>query len=240
MSRTRPTTRVARRAHPRRLGVLLAGAAVIGLGGCATSLSGVGSTSGYGCRAPAGAQCTSVSGVYANGVAGTRLQASGDRAGAQGAEPGATGLAAASPANLDPAQATAGSIAAPPAIAAARSADTRTAPATPSPSTGPSSATPQLAGTATPPPSLRTSPRILRLWVAPWEDSDGDLHEASTVNVLVDHGRWLVERVRPAPQGPRMGVSPPAQRAAPLDAAAPGRTPQATPRLNTPPTSTER
>lgn len=240
MSRARPTTRVARHAHPRRLGVLLAGAAVIGLGGCATSLSGVGSTSGYGCRAPAGAQCTSVSGVYANGVAGTRSQASGDRAGAQGAEPGATGRTDVPPANLHPAQAAADSIASPPGIAAARTADTRTAPAAPSPSTGPSSATPQLAGTATPPPSLRTSPRILRLWVAPWEDSDGDLHEASTVNVLVDHGRWLVERVRPAPQGPRMGVSPPAQLAASPDAAAPGRTLQATPRPNTPPTATER
>ena len=45
--------------------------------------------------------------------------------------------------------------------------------------------------------SLRSAPRVLRLWVAPWEDADGDLHEASTVHVVVDHGRWLIERVRP-------------------------------------------
>ena len=36
------------------------------LSGCASSLSGVGSTESYACKAPIGAQCTSVSGVYAN------------------------------------------------------------------------------------------------------------------------------------------------------------------------------
>ena len=43
---------------------------------------------------------------------------------------------------------------------------------------------------------LRSNVRVLRLWIAPWEDSDGDLHEASVVHVVVDAGRWLIERVR--------------------------------------------
>jgi conjugal transfer pilus assembly protein TraV len=69
---------------------------------------------------------------------------------------------------------------------------------------------PRAAAPAPSPAALRTVPRVLRLWIAPWEDSDGDLHEASTVHVLIDHGRWLIERVRPVPRGPRMGVTPPA------------------------------
>lgn len=65
---------------------------------------------------------------------------------------------------------------------------------------------------------MRSSPRVLRLWVAPWEDADGDLHEESLVHVLVDTGRWLIETVRPAPRNLIDGVTPPvpsAQDAAP-------------------------
>ena len=65
---------------------------------------------------------------------------------------------------------------------------------------------------------MRSSPRVLRLWVAPWEDADGDLHEESLVHVLVDTGRWLIETVRPAPRALIDGVGPPvpsAQDAAP-------------------------
>ena len=40
------------------------------LGGCATTLSGVGGSQRYACKAPPGVQCTSVSGVYANAVRG--------------------------------------------------------------------------------------------------------------------------------------------------------------------------
>ena len=46
--------------------VSLAVVTTIVLSGCASSLSGVGSTENYACKAPIGAQCTSVSGVYAN------------------------------------------------------------------------------------------------------------------------------------------------------------------------------
>ena len=48
----------------------------------------------------------------------------------------------------------------------------------------------------------------MRLWIAPWEDADGDLHDASFVHVVVDTGRWLIERVRPAPRS-RLDVATP-------------------------------
>jgi conjugal transfer pilus assembly protein TraV len=63
--------------------------------------------------------------------------------------------------------------------------------------------------------ALRAPPRVVRLWIAPWEDADGDLHEASLVHVVVDTGRWLIERVRPAARSridratPPPGLTPP-------------------------------
>lgn len=58
--------------------------------------------------------------------------------------------------------------------------------------------------------ATRSSPRVLRLWVAPWEDSDGDLHDEATVNVLIDNGRWLIDPIRPAARHRLDAVRPPA------------------------------
>jgi len=43
---------------------------------------------------------------------------------------------------------------------------------------------------------LRSQPRILRLWVKPWEDADRDLNGEGVVFVQVDNGQWLVDRVQ--------------------------------------------
>lgn len=43
---------------------------------------------------------------------------------------------------------------------------------------------------------IRSAPRVLRVWFAPWEDSDGDLHDQSHVYLTVDSGRWLIEHSR--------------------------------------------
>ncbi len=56
---------------------------------------------------------------------------------------------------------------------------------------------------------VRSNPRVLRLWIAPWEDGDGDLHEESTVHVLVDNGRWLIDPVRAASRSRLDAVAPP-------------------------------
>ena len=50
---------------------------------------------------------------------------------------------------------------------------------------------------------------MLRLWIAPWEDADGDLNDAALVHVVVDHGRWRIEHLRPAVRAGSSGVRPP-------------------------------
>jgi conjugal transfer pilus assembly protein TraV len=51
----------------------------------------------------------------------------------------------------------------------------------------------QIPGTGT---AIRSAPRVLRLWIAPWEDSDGDLHDQFFVYLTVDPGRWVIEHQR--------------------------------------------
>lgn len=77
-------------------------------------------------------------------------------------------------------------------------------------------------------PALRSEPRVLRLWIAPWEDSDGDLHDAALVHVVVDTGRWLIERVRPVPRNRLGGITPPTAVALPPQTPA-DQSPQITP-----------
>jgi len=38
--------------------------------------------------------------------------------------------------------------------------------------------------------------KILRVWIAPWEDDDGDLHDQSYVYMMADFGRWVIEHNR--------------------------------------------
>lgn len=43
---------------------------------------------------------------------------------------------------------------------------------------------------------LRVEPRLLRIWYAPWEDSDRVFHDQSFAYVVVDDGRWLLSQNR--------------------------------------------
>jgi conjugal transfer pilus assembly protein TraV len=168
-----PTARVA----PMSL-VRLTVATTIVLSGCASSLSGVGGTDGYACKAPIGAQCTSVSGVYAN--------ASPLAARAESEAPPPPQDLVATTSGPAPARQ---SMAAPPTATSMPSAASAVATATPA--------------------ALRSPPRVMRLWIAPWEDADGDLHDASFVHVVIDTGRWLIERVRPAARSKLDIATPP-------------------------------
>ena len=156
----------------RRTVALLVGATATLLGGCASTMSGLGGEGSYACKAPVGSQCTSVSGVYANSIHGQ-----------------------------------------PPASALPKPAKEPTSTAAAATVASASTAAP---GLGAPTSALRSQPRVLRLWIAPWEDADGDLHEASVVHVLVDTGRWLIERVTPANRqrveavGPSTPYAPPA------------------------------
>jgi conjugal transfer pilus assembly protein TraV len=55
---------------------------------------------------------------------------------------------------------------------------------------------PGAAAPAPSPTSLRSSPRILRLWFKPWEDADHDLYDQGFVFVQIDSGRWLIEHAQ--------------------------------------------
>lgn len=55
------------------------------------------------------------------------------------------------------------------------------------------------AGSAGLPPTpltLRSAPRVIRLWIKPWEDADHDLYDQSYVYVQVDGGRWQIGHVQ--------------------------------------------
>lgn len=44
--------------------------------------------------------------------------------------------------------------------------------------------------------AIRTVPRELRIWIAPFEDTDGDLNDEQRIYMTIDSGRWLIEHSR--------------------------------------------
>jgi conjugal transfer pilus assembly protein TraV len=57
---------------------------------------------------------------------------------------------------------------------------------------------------------LRSQQQVVRLWIAPWIDVDGDLHDASYVYMSVGQSRWLIEHTRQqimTSYGPRRAVA---------------------------------
>jgi len=198
-----PSTRIA------SLGLAVASAIV--LSGCASSLSGVGGSQSYACKAPIGSQCTSVSGVYANASANasTNSDLSASRAIHEALRPqGLLGMR---------------SVPVPPQRTLPASTGAASTIGTSSASSGASAGTAASAATT----ALRSPPRVLRLWISPWEDADGDLHEASFINVVIDTGRWLIERVRPAPRS-RIDIATP-PLALPATPTAPAAVPETRP-----------
>ena len=87
----------------------------------------------------------------------------------------------------------------------------------PQPAAGPR--TVPIASSAVEGSSIRSASRILRLWIAPWEDADGDLQDQSYVYVVVDSGRWLIEHRRSAIRNEFMPIAAPTSAApSPSDA----------------------
>jgi len=41
---------------------------------------------------------------------------------------------------------------------------------------------------------LRSGERVMRVWMAPWVDKDDDYHDQSYVYLVMNHGRWYVDR----------------------------------------------
>lgn len=70
------------------------------------------------------------------------------------------------------------------------------------------------AGPGVTPGPLRSQARILRLWIKPWEDADGDLYDQGYVYVQVDNGQWLVDHVQRQIRDAYAPLKPPPQPAA--------------------------
>ncbi|GLW61539.1 hypothetical protein Hthe01_18880 [Hydrogenophilus thermoluteolus] len=43
---------------------------------------------------------------------------------------------------------------------------------------------------------IRTPPKVLRVWIAPWEDAEGDLHDQAYIYMVADYGRWVIEHTQ--------------------------------------------
>lgn len=158
-------------------------AAATQLAAC-TNLSGLGGGSDFQCKAPEGVPCQSVSGVHHNERAGN-LPA--QRMGLQVN-------------NALPADAAAPVAASEPAEGGAQGAATQPdAPVMPSyrkaAAPGADQAKSGLAGLVGL-GAIRSEPTVIRIWVAPWEDADGDLNDQSYVYLQLDSGRWLIEHNR--------------------------------------------
>ena len=150
----------------------LAFSVAVAIAGCA-SIAGVGGSAEFGCKAPVGVKCDSVSGNYYNAVQQ----------------------------NL-PSQQKSGGSASDSNVASSLMDQLAGKPGRPVSSRNdglPNRATvARVATTAEANAPLRSPPRVLRLWIKSWEDSDGDLHTQSYVYVPIDSGRWLIDhRVLP-------------------------------------------
>lgn len=180
-------------------GLLLSAA----LGGC-TSMSGLDAQTDFSCKAPRGVSCASITAIHANANAGTlpALRPAPEKGGAEGTGSGTEREAAergkvshATPAPLPTASAAAPG-ATPPVSAASMDA--------------PFSGTP-----------LRSPERILRVWLAPFEDADGDFHDQRYMYVTVSRGQWNVQRARAAVRNQYQIVRPLSREKEPAEQAAP-------------------
>lgn len=149
----------------------LAAVAVASLAGCA-NYSGLDADSKFACKAPDGVTCMSVSGIYANAKA-SNLPGLRKREDSQSTEK--TDQAAGDRAvqrNYNAPENT---------VALA----------------GPTEKTsPKSMGAPNSGPPLRTPERILRVWLAPFEDQDNDLHDQKYFYVTVNSGSWTIEANR--------------------------------------------
>ena len=144
---------------------LLLASTVAGLSGCASGgLSGIGGSSDYSCAAPPGVSCMSVTGISVN-AAKNNLPAL--RRSLDGKSEG--------DGKSDSDEKKEQKI----VVYNTAAASTKVSPKG---MDAPYSGTP-----------LRTPPRVLRIWMAPFEDTDSDLHDQKYFYVTIHTGRWVLE-----------------------------------------------
>ncbi|MDN7430811.1 type IV conjugative transfer system lipoprotein TraV [Burkholderia sp. AU45388] len=163
--------------------MLATSAALLGLTGC--SFSGYDASSQFACKAPEGVLCSSMSGIYANAMAHNlpdqRVHTS---AGAT------TNIALGSYAG-DPASASSAS-------GAAVGSNSRV---------GAAGILPKALDSGAP---VHTASREMRIWFAPWQDADSDLHDQEYVYLIVDPGHWSIAHNQQRIQAAFRPVMPPA------------------------------
>lgn len=186
-------------ARPRALRYAAFVAASLGLGGCA--ISGLDAESQFDCKAPRGLSCVSVSQTYKVSKAGALPGQGGD---AKDTDRGDRGRGVAEGPDMPPPSKDAGARGAravevynprrppdvqfttpapvPTAVAAAPGAAARLSP---SAFNAPNSGTP-----------LRTPERVLRIWMAPFQDQEGDLHDQRYVYTTVQPGQWTLDAAK--------------------------------------------
>ena len=158
----------------KNLSLLTITAAAI-LAGCG-SVSGLDAGSTFACAAPDGVTCMSVSGIYANAKAnnlpGLR---SADGSNVKMGDSSASGSSRGATASREPVR----NYGAPTQTYGIVGTTEKTSPKT---MTAPNSGMP-----------LRTPERIVRVWLAPFEDVEGDLHDQKYFYVTVNAGSWTIE-----------------------------------------------
>ena len=100
-----------------------------------------------------------------------------------------------------------------------------------------SSAAANASGMAVTPAPLRTQARILRLWIKPWEDADGDLYDQGYVYVQVDNGQWQIDHLQRQIRDRYAPLKPPPKPATEAAAESGPGTPSPLPMLQRPPLS---
>lgn len=164
----------------------VAASAAAVMSGCAGGISGVGGGSSYACEAPPGVSCMSVTGINAN-AAKNNLPALRARSGEEARENSIASGGAFSQdktkasGDIDPIFGDSVEQAAQAPTYYGTPAE-RGARVSPAAMEAPYSGVP-----------LRTAPRVLRIWMAPFEDAEADLHDQKLVYVTVHTGRWVLE-----------------------------------------------
>jgi len=170
--------------------VLLAALTATILGGCSSmDLSGIGGDSKFACSAPEGVSCLSVTGLYINAQKGTlpamQRSAAEEVLVTKSRKPELpSAFGSGVDADQSGGQLAAGKAADPDAKVMAAYSETRGAGGKLSPA---SMETPESGQ------PIRSAPKVLRVWMAPFQDTDNDLHDQRYLFVTVHTGRWLIE-----------------------------------------------
>jgi conjugal transfer pilus assembly protein TraV len=180
---------------------------MIALVGCTTA-SGLDASSKFACSAPDGVTCMSVSGIYANSKAGSlpamqpRSSTASDAPGASVAAPVAIGESGpvterSMAQNSSGVGGASGATSSAVDVGSAREVLAYNAPSNTvsfggsTPNTTPKAMSAPHSGAP-----LRTPERIVRVWMAPFEDAEGDLHDQKYFYVTVTPGSWTIEAHR--------------------------------------------